>query len=207
MRLCNGLLGWLPITVVLVSSALGCMMPRDSLTPAQAQAALVAPAAGAVVVVLQSTDGRYGGDVIDEASHCIAFVRGHSTYTARLSPGRHDILLLGGPGRASGVGIDAAAGKTYFLEVREDTLNSGGEPALVPIKPGTADWMDLDRRLGATKSYAVDPLGCATYLSVQRPGWEELIAKTKATVAGLPPDLTADDGVVWRGNASNSTAR
>ena len=166
---------------------------------------LVAPKGRAVLILTQKMLGAVSGPLLDERGGCLGYTRSDAWFAARLPPGEQ-VIHLKDPDNMLSVKIDVEAGKTYFL--RAALKQKGNGLDLIPIRPGSTEWRELDAYLASATQYAVDRKQCDSTLSemVWMPGQDlpQLLAQGKKNANATELLIKADDGVAWRGSAKKS---
>jgi hypothetical protein len=192
--------------VLVALAAAGCLVPQNLSSPEERKASFVAQPDHAALIMYMESSNNSSANLVDEGSRCLAFLGANEFFGAQLAPGRHEVILLGGSGKAStrAITIDVAAGKTYFLLAKPEPPGPDSSFTLTPVRPGSVESIGLDFKLQNMKSLTVDQSGCAKHNAAVYPGWEDLIAKTKAAVANAPPALKPEDGIVWKGTAERA---
>jgi hypothetical protein len=190
----------LPLLTVVVATATltGCRVPQKLNSYEENKQLMVAPADRATMVFYAQSLGNRGLTIIDENSTCLAFANGYEMWPSHIAPGKHSLVLLIGNGKTKAFNVELGAGKTYIFKVEPDKAT--GDPDVTPMKIATDRYSTIDNELYQLKSLSVEQEKCAQFLKDVHPGWEELIAKTKATVANQPPQMIPTDGAVWQGD-------
>jgi hypothetical protein len=187
---------------VALVAASGCLVPQKLNSPEERKAAFVAQPDHAALILFMDERTNASVDVIDEDNRCLAFLTTGNFFGAQLTPGRHQIIVLSKDRTTYAIVAEVAAGKTYFLRTKAGSGKDG--PELEPIRPGSTAAIGLDYKLQNMTSLSVDPSRCAKHLADLYPGWEDLIAKTKATVANAQPTLGPAHGIVWKGTVEKA---
>jgi hypothetical protein len=182
-------------SLLLGLAAVGCAgLPKDTrLQYGDLTQALQAPPGKSVLVILGSDDHtNWDVTVFDGNKQCLGAIQTNFGSVKTVDPGKYSAISVGNP--SSGINLELAAGKTYFLSVDDMQKHE-----LTPIKPGTRAWLDVDQRLFQLRMNAWQPDDCS------RADFNaDLYDKTKQAIANLPPALAATDGVVWKTSAQDS---
>jgi hypothetical protein len=145
---------WLPLALLAFAACSGSskyMTKNETPVPATPE-----PGKARIVFVRPSGFGyAVTFTVVDEKGNFVGQVpaKGHVLHS--VAPGRHRFLVWAE--NTAVVDCEVAAGRTYYVEVASKMGMWAARGHLLPVKPGSEPWDELDEWMADTTQWSVDP--------------------------------------------------
>jgi hypothetical protein len=174
---------WMVLVGALATSAVGCSASSEYMRPVAAPQPVKPAADGAVVVFVRpsSFGGALKQTILDGKGRFLGEALPSSRFSVTLPPGEHTFIVWAE--NTGAVKADLASGKVYFVEVALSMGALSARADLIPIKPGSEAWNDLEGWLAETDAFTPDADGGQAYLSERKDDVDERIKRAKEHLA------------------------
>ena len=175
---------WIVGLGALALTTAGCFSASSDYMRPVASPQSVKPVADQATVVFVRPSG-FGGalkqTILDGKGQFLGDSLPSSRFAVKMPPGEHTFIVWAE--NTNAVKANLAAGKVYFVEVSLSMGALSARADLIPVKPGSEAWNDLDEWLADTEVFEPDTAGGQAYLSERKEDVDERIKRAQEHLA------------------------